>query len=220
MAFTFTDGDGVVLANHPALALPDSNWAFGGLIRFASRAGSIVRSIISYGEGTSIWYRVVVGDASAGSNPDDIQSILVDDDGTTVGMNSTSNPFASNTSWTHVLVFREGSTCFVYIDGVQVAFSTNASFDAVTPTTDFIFGNNHYFSASFLGDMAEWAKWDRKPSDEEIAALVARYAPSCFPNELKWYVPMIGDAVESVSGIEVSNEGATISEHPRMIYCS
>ncbi|GEM_PF-2185753 len=218
MAWNFDGGDAAWLENVGAVTLPDGDWAMGGLIKFSTRVGTLRRYIIKGGSGYTSSFFVRIGD-DGGPDADDVNIAFLDDDGTVINASSTGNPFASNTSWTHLLLQRSGTTITVYVNGSSVASVSNASFDALAPNDWIQFGNEQYFSNGFRGDLAEWAKWDRTLSSAEIAGLVQGYAPSCYPNSLMWYVPMIRDYNEIRNGIEVDNDGSTVTEHPRMIYC-
>lgn len=218
MAWDFDGGGAAWLENVGAVTLPDGDWSMGGFLKFSTRSGTLRRYIIKGGIGYSSSFFVRISD-DAGPDADDVNIAFLDDDGTTIGASSTSNPFASNLSWTHLLIQRSGTTITVYVNGSSVASGSNANFDAITPNDWIQFGNEQYFSAGFRGALAEWAKWDRALSSAEIDGLVQGYAPSCYPNSLMWYVRMIRDYNEIRAGITVDNEGSVVTEHPRMIYC-
>jgi len=219
VAFNFTDNCSILLADNAALTFPDGDWAIGGYVKFSSRTGSTARNLFLWGSGYSNKFEVRVGDASHASFPDDINLTFLDGDGTTISFSTGSNEFGSNTSWTHILIERTGTTIAVYKNGEITGSGGNANLDALDAGASFRLGNNAYDTGDFLGDMAEWAKWDRALSAAEKAGLAAGYAPSCYPNSLMWYVPMIRDYVELVKGIAVTNNGTTVSAHPRIIYC-
>ena len=221
MAFRFNNAssDRVVMTDNAVFTFPDADWTVAGWVKCTSRSGTGNQRIFSYMSGATKYFIVDVGDPSSGFVPDDIQAQFKDDDGTIITAASSSNPFASNTSWTHVLVRRSGTDLAVYINGTNIANQSNAGFDGLD-AGDWKWGNNQYDSAAWKGDMAEWAKWDRLLNSAEIAGLVAGYAPSCYPDSLKFYIPMIRDYTEIKAGVTVTNNGSTVVEHPRIIYCS
>lgn len=220
MAFRFDSASSnrIIMADNAAFTFLDADWTVGGLVRCTSRSGTVTRRILSYMTGTTKYFIVDVGDPSAGVIPDDIQAQFKDDDGTVITATSTSNPFASNTSWTHVCITRSGTTMTIYINGSSVASGSNAGFDALD-AGDWKWGNNQYDANAWQGDMAEWGKWDRLLSSAEIAGLVAGYSPACYPDSLKFYIPMIRNYNEIKIGTTVTNNGTTVVEHPRIIYC-
>lgn len=220
MAFLFDSSDNITLADNAALTFPDADWAIGGWVKFSSRTGTTARNLWTWGSGYSSHTQLRVGDASHASFPDDINLFFIDDDGTNIAFSTGANEFQSNTAWTHILVERTGTTIAIYKNGTQTGSGSNASLDALNAGASFKLGNNAYNNGTFLGDMAEWAKWDRALTTAEKAGLAAGYAPSCYPNSLMWYVPMIGNYVELVKGIAVTNSGTTVSAHPRIIYCN
>jgi len=71
--------------------------------------------------------------------------------------------------------------------------------------------------------VAEWAKWDRALSTDEILALGKGYVPSHFMNGLGWYLPMTTiDTTELIHGLGITNvNGVTTATHPpSLIYPS
>lgn len=223
MAFNFTADCSITLADHAALTFPDDDWAIGGLVKFSTRTGSTDGFLFLWGSGYTNQFFARVGYASHAGFPDDVNLAFLDTDGTNLSLTTGSNEFQSNTSWTHILLERTSTTISVYKNGTLTGTVSNAGIDALDAGASFRFGNNNYNTGDFLGDMAEWAKWDRALTTAEKAMLcdpTKLHAPTFFPNSLKWYVPMINKYQELVQGIAVTNNGTTVSAHPRIIYPS
>jgi hypothetical protein len=66
--------------------------------------------------------------------------------------------------------------------------------------------------------MAEWAKWDRALTSDEIDALAKGFAPEFFKDSLAWYVPMIREYDERMVPLTVTNNSSTVTDHPPIIY--
>lgn len=132
----------------------------------------------------------------------------------------TGSPVALNT-WTHAAVVHTSATSrLVYKDGVAGTLNTTSvSFPAVN---SLVIGANYDPSLTgyFNGDIAEAGVWNAGLSADEIASL-AKGFPCRFsrPSGLVFYAPLIRNAMDIRGGVALTNNnGATVSNHPRIIY--
>lgn len=224
MAFYFNNAssNGITLADNAALTiLKADGWTFSIWVQCEDRSGTINRRLFGWhaGGAANNYYILSVYDTSAASFADDVRLELNDDDGTTMSTASSSNPFGSNTSWTHVLItLGAGSTiATIYVNGSSVAYASNASFDDINRSDSVKFGNRQYDDQNWKGSMCEWAYWNRGLTEAEITALSKRWSPDYFRNNLQAYMPMVRDYVEVKNGIAVTNNGTTVVPHIGMI---
>lgn len=210
--------DYITITDNAALTIPDGDWTVAGWVKLTSNVGSNRHVLFDTFAGGITWFELMIGQASH-SIADDIRFDSADDDGTALITTSTSNPFANNTNWTHIIVQRSGTTVTIYINNSSVASATNASYDA-SNGGNWVMGRWADGSAGgyLNGALAEWAKWDRALNADERAALMNGFSPLYFLNSLKWYAPMIREYRELKEGILVTNVGTVATEHPRIIY--
>ncbi len=225
MAFYFNNATSnrFTLADHSALTMTGANnWCFSIWVKSDDRTGTIERPVFNWvaGGATTNWYTVSVGDASSSNRADDIRWLGQDDDGSTINMESSSNPFASNTSWTHLAFQLDGTTVSGYVNGSFAGYGSNAAFDDIDRSSSMKFGNGVYDNNQWKGSLAEWAFWNRKLSGAEITALAKSYSPDHLRYGLMAYIPMVRDYVEVINNIAITNNGSTVSTHPPMIYPS
>ena len=105
-----------------------------------------------------------------------------------------------------------------YIDGGSKG---TGSFSATPDATDTltIGAVNDASPAELLtGDMAEVAMWNRQLTDDEVALLGLRFSPLFVRRGLIFYAPLIRGAVDIVGGLALTVTGATVTDHPRVIY--
>lgn len=68
------------------------------------------------------------------------------------------------------------------------------------------------------GLLAEFARWNRLLTDDEVAALGKGYSPMYFLNGLINYAPLIRNTIDRITGEVLTVTGALVHPHPRMIY--
>ena len=220
-AFLFDGSDYISLADNAALSLPDGPWTVCVRIKFTSRTGTTVRDIWHWETGTP-FFRLRIGDAGAGVAPDDINVTITDNDGTSIAFSTSNDPFASNTSDTSVCLQRSGTTVTVYVNGVSNGSGSNAAINGVDVAANFILGNNGPSvgnTATFLGSMTDFAKWDTALSVDQMASFAKGFSANCYLNPLKVYVQGIREYQELHNGIAVTNSGTTVTDQPRILYC-
>ena len=223
-AFLFDGSDYISVVDNTNLTLPDADWTICQRIKFTSRTGTTVRDIFHWETGTP-FARIRIGDASAGFAINEAQVDFHDNDGTQILFTTSGTFWASNTSWADLCVIRSGGaagTITLYANGVSKGSASNGSFDAVDVGAAFIIGNNGPSignTATFLGSMTDFGKWDRALSAGELTARSKGFAANCFPNSLKFNPPMIRTYIEVRNGIVITNSGTTISDQPALIYC-
>jgi len=191
--------------------LPDSDWTIAGKIRNNVSSGLDG----GYYEGTgSSGATIAIGTFADGK----VFVFLADDDGTEIYVESATTPL-NNTNQHALIVERSGTTITLYVDGVSVANASDAGLDALTLNATNRFGMYNDGSNHFLnGVLADFAKWNRTLSASDKTAY-STYSSNCFPGAA-WLPPMIRDYNEIVAGIAVTNNGSTVTAHPRLYNCN
>jgi hypothetical protein len=218
MALLFDEiDDKLVIADNAALTFPDADWTLSGWVKLANNAGSLYQFFLSWGLTTytpSInWW---IAEASEASTPNKLGFRVIDNDGTDSSyIYSTLTP-GTSTDWQHFLLLRNGNSIQQYINGVVSGTYTNAAFDAIDRSDSLYLGCRSDLNADrFLGGrMAEWAKWDRALSSDEIAALAAGVCPRVFSPV--WWMPMFTDAAEKIVPLSVTDNTSGVATHPTM----
>lgn len=211
--------DYVTITDNDALTIPDSDYTVAGWVKLTGNAGSAEHIVFdNFAGGSGCWWEIIIGESSS-SFGDDIRLSAQDDDGTALDATSTSNPFASNTNWTHIIVQRSGTTHTTYINNSSVASANVSAFDACNGGA-VVFGrwSDAAPGAYLNGSLAEWAKWGRALSSAEMAGLANGFSPNCYPG-FQWLTPMVRDYNELAKGIAVTNSGSTVIAHPRIYSC-
>lgn len=129
----------------------------------------------------------------------------------------------SLSTWTHVAVTYDGSSAsndaIFYINGALVASTENTA-PSGTITTDsdnYVIGNRKTSTArNWDGNIAEFAKWNRVLSADEIAA-VYKASPMAIMNGLVIYAPLIRDTMDLKNGTSTV-VGTAVQNHPRVVY--
>ncbi len=228
-AFSFPENDtsgdhnNLTLADNTAFNFPDGDWTLAGWLKLDDNTGTAYQYFFSWGSFQATpSFNLAIGETSGGDGPDDLLFDSRDDDGDLMDVNSTSNPFSSNTSWTHVIMQRSGTTITGYIDNSSVLSSTDATFDAINVAGDLHFGNrsDNATARRYGGDMAEWAKWDKALDANERQALVDGASPLTMPQSLTWYVPMVRNEVELLNNPSTTSADLTVASHPITYYPS
>lgn len=128
-------------------------------------------------------------------------------------------PWSGITAWTHVFFTRTSSNYVFYVNNTQVISVAAGSVDPSTNWTGQwewgATGGNEWWG----GGQAECAMWARELTTEERAGLAAGFSPDCYPNGRVILTPAIGQYIEIESGVAITNNGTTISAHPRIISC-
>ena len=220
MAFRFVDGDagGVSLADNAALSFPDSSWTIGGWFKLDHNSGSAYQWLVG-------WDLLSVVPSF---------NIYVNEDGTGVAnkidcwlesaserklWRTTTTPGTSRI-WQHIMVTRDtvGSVCTIWINGVDAGNTPDTDMDGINVADSMYFGIQADDNAlrRLDGCMAEWAKWDRLLTSDEILALVDGFSPALMPNSLAWYCPMVRNYVELREAIGVTNTASSVENHPRI----
>ncbi len=120
--------------------------------------------------------------------------------------------------WHHVVIAFDGTTIRAWVDNsLQANTDTEPEIDTIDVANHLHLGVYTNHGARFLGDMAEWAKWDVALSTEQITALAAGVRPPEVGTRPAWYLPMLAGLDEEIAGLAVTNNGTTVSEHPPRI---
>jgi len=126
------------------------------------------------------------------------------------------------TTWHHIAFVWDASeyTLTVYVDGVANETSdAETGWEGQGDKWDYLnFGreDSGTSSSNYLeAELAEFAKWDRELTEEEITALAGGKAPEWYDTDLAWYHPMIDFGNEAVTDQAIDQRsGVVIVDHP------
>lgn len=201
--------DTITGADIAAYTLPDADWEIAGWVKLADNVGSGDQTVFSHGAFTgNNRVHVFFRETSAGASPDDLCFNIQDADGTATGdVCSTSNPGAL-VVWTHVALTRASGVFTLYVNGASVATTTNASIDAVDPTTTFTWGARNDSTNLLGGRLSSWTKWNRSLTGAERGILASGGKPDGVSGRI-WAVPF--DLVGGAYSEEISSSVLTIN---------
>lgn len=226
MAWVFSGTSQYVeISANAALNLPNGDWTVAGWAQFSTRAGTGVDYIFEYqdaGENEFIFLRVRQASAT---NPNVAQLIIIDTNGYLYQLDDAGTFWASNTSPAHIAIRRSSGTFSIWYNGSSAASSTDATVNAITPTSGIWgIGEGSGHLSLFNGSIWEWAKWDRALSDSEIGQLYNGLAsgggksPNSLSTNLIWYCPMYSaDYTEKIVPLTVTNTNTTSGAHPNTV---
>lgn len=211
--------DTITMPDNAVLTLPDSDWTIAGWVKLADNTGSGDQTVWSHGGSSgnnraSLFFR----ETSAGASPDDLCFVLQDTDGTTTGdICSTSNP-GTLVVWSHVTLTRASGVFTLYVNGASVATTTNASIDAVDPTTTFTWGGRNDATNLLGGRLSSWTKWNRALTGTEIGLLSSGIRPDGVAGRI-WASSFDltgGIYVEEITGAVMTINGGLVNttDHP------
>ena len=219
-AFLFDEvNDYITLADNPALTLPDGDWTIAFWMKVPDLTGSGAQQIMNWGgDGAAPSMQIYIGEASSGI-PGRMSMHLKDSDGDVLNVDTATGVITTGT-WLHIVWARTSNTLKCYVDNVEKGSATNALYDDTNVADSLYIGVRANLEAAshYGGELAELAKWNKFLSAAERAALANGYAPSVFPESLAWYMPMIREYQEIMVPLTVTNNGTTVTEHPRMLY--
>jgi hypothetical protein len=79
------------------------------------------------------------------------------------------------------------------------------------------FGGLAGASIFFSGTIAEVGIWNVALTTAEIASLAKGMTPDKIrPQRLVFYAPLVRDLVDAKGGLTITNNGATVANHPRV----
>lgn len=152
----------------------------------------------------------------------DFQALRIDDAGAAVGPTSASGTNSAGT-WVHgVAVFNPSpGNILAYRNGVVGNPATNPG-TAVT-VNRFLIGariQNGIFGAFCNADIAEVGVWNAALNADEIASLANGFPCRLIrPSALQFYSRLIRNIMDIRNSLALTNtNGATVSDHPRIIY--
>ncbi len=213
-----TSGHHVTIGDNAALTLPDGDWTMGGWIKLDDNTGNRYQYFLSWSGFSSdpsfqwFFHEALQADANK------LSVRVRDADGDFYGTGnvmSTGTP-GTSTAWQHLAAVRSGSTLTQYINGSADGSETDVSVNSCDATTAMYLGmrSDNDPNRRLGGAMAEWAKWDRALSTDELAALAAGWTPDQFPTPV-WQLRMWGDEYSEMRvPLTVTNNGSTAADHP------
>ena len=143
--------------------------------------------------------------------------------GTTEGnIRSGLDQFVAGT-WYHLLATHDGvmttcaTTMHFYLDGTIMTpdgSEDNGVAEVSYGATNFSLGaRNWETTRDYVGDMAEFATWNRVLSTDERLGLAAGYSPAYYPYSRINYMKLIRSPIDEVTGNQGSLSGTTVTEH-------
>lgn len=217
MAWFFDGINDSVLTNDdiPAIVdMPDSNWTILG--RWKHNDGTIVADEGTlHGVGSMDDSHVIFNLI----NTDNFLHVDIED---LAGRNDIliSTTTLNDTNDHSVVVTRIGDVFKLWIDGVSEDSGTIADFTSVDMAGRLSWGKDTTGSDTFGNvTLAEWSKFHRAFSDEEIVSFNKGYSALHFGVPI-WYLKMIRDYVEVINDLTLVTVGTFVVDHPPMIYPS
>lgn len=125
----------------------------------------------------------------------------------------------SSNTWFHACAVEAASNDHrVFLNGANKrtssTFRTPVSINAFNVGTD---RNNNNNTSFFTGQIAEVGIWDVALTDAEIASLAkGMTCDKIRPQNLVFYAPLIRDLNDQKGGLTITNNGATVANHPRV----
>jgi len=129
----------------------------------------------------------------------------------------------STGSWQHYTVTFDGTSTsnvpVIYKNGVSqsVTVWSAPSGTIKTGSTTLNIGSDQGSSQWWDGRIAEYGRWNRILTQAEATSLAAGYAPSFFPQDLVFYLPLIGQNtpdIDLIRGTTPSTTGPAKIAHP------
>ncbi len=225
MAWNFDEvNDEVQITDDAVLTLPDGDWSVGGWIKLTDNTGTQSQYFMSWGAFSAApSFNWLVYEASHATFANRLELLTEDSGAAAMDVVPASTDVGTSTAWQHLIAVRTGvATITVYRNGASFGSAFNSGYDAVDVSGNLYLGTRSSSPTDrwFGGDMAEWAKWDRALSADEITALAAGYVPDFFPTPV-WHCRMFGGVYqERMVPLTVSNTGSTAADHPPLIYPS
>jgi hypothetical protein len=214
------------IADNAALTLPDGDWSIGCWLNLDSNAGTAYQYIMSWGgfDATNS-FNLYVGEASLADATDrnEFQVKSKDSGGTSAGIVRTNGNPGLDLTWQHVLVVRASNVMDIYINGSSQASLAMVGYNVVNRTSAFELGRRTDGNSAryFGGDMAEVFKADFAVTADQIAALQVASPAVVLGGQIYdsngWHIPLLGDVNDRGGNLAVTNNGATVAEHPPII---
>ena len=215
-AFDCDGVDTIVMADNSVLDLPNGDWYIGGWVKADSMTGTKTQYVFETDNKTGLSdprIQLYFLEDSNSWQPNEYGVTLLDNDLTIYEPFEDNNAFQNNTSWTYMGLRKHGDVFDKFIDGTSVYSSTKTGINAITVIT------NPAFCRNSGARLAEWAFWDVALTDAQVSALAEGFAPTCFQNNLKWYMPMVRSYSEYLNNVLITNNGSVVSSHPRISEC-
>lgn len=133
----------------------------------------------------------------------------------------------TNSAWNHHAATYNGAAgvgarVIYYMNGVAQSMGVNneATNNIGNSTAGLRFGQiNETGPAYFEGRLCEGALWNVTLDAAEVAALAKGFSPQMVrPSALKFYAPLVNEALDRRNSYAGTVTGASVIAHPRMIY--
>ena len=209
MAFLFASASSQSLSNAssaPVTAFPLTIAAWVKCTTFTGQAVSLGNGI-----GLAMITLTAAGQCQAFSR----------DDAFTQQLATTATTAATTGVWHHIVgVFASLSSRTAYLNGVASTVNTGShlavTYNRIAIGARFVGTRDSFFN----GDIAEVGVWDAALGADEIAGLAKGFpCRLARPSALQFYSRLIRNNMDIRGGIALTNtNGATVSDHPRIIY--
>jgi hypothetical protein len=143
------------------------------------------------------------------------------------GANANGSSSQNITGWNHWAMVFDGSQStnatrlLGYANGASQALTFNGTIPATISSNAnnnlLQIGRNTPNSVFTNGDIAEVAAYDVALAPSEVSALSKGFQPSNIrTGNLLWYIPLLRNLLDVVSGTTLTNSNATVANHPRV----
>lgn len=132
------------------------------------------------------------------------------------GFNQITTAAPTSGSWRHFSATYDGTTLKTYKDGAEYASQTRTFYK---PTSSNITRIGRSASANTVGAslITDMAIWSTALKSEEITSLYKQFSPHRIrPQNLEFFAPLIRDLQDRCGGLIITNNSATVANHPRI----
>jgi hypothetical protein len=123
-------------------------------------------------------------------------------------------------TWAHACaVFPSNSSRSIFLNGGNSATSTSTIASQAAFNSANIFARTAASSVGgyFTGSIAEFGIWNAALTAAEIASLAkGMTCDKIRPQNLVFYAPLVRDLLDQKGGLTITNNGATVANHPRV----
>lgn len=202
----------------PALDLPNSEW----FITFrAQEVSRLTSARLLYRQNVPTTANSIEITMGTGGSAGEFYVNIIDASNSTLSFPITANPLNSGDPVQFIL--SRGADGFVrlYFDGVLAGTSNAALTTAINTSVALFIGNRSDAARGFNGPIWDIGIFHRDLTLEDIESLQeAGAAVSCLnPAGRTLYISGIGNYIELVAGLSLTNSGTTATAHPRIVLC-
>lgn len=132
--------------------------------------------------------------------------------GVLIGVNTA---IITTDTWYSVALSRASGLCKLHVNG---NLHVSASAPNSLPATNICLSGYYDSTYTLVGTVAECAFYSAALTDAEILSLARGFTPDQIcPQSLQFYAPLVRNLQDLRGGRVISNNGATVATHPRII---